>query len=75
MLSNASAITFEIHNNRHHFLGKHIVEYMPKLVLHHLSSKKLPRRKTVNIWVSGFLSEDQSKAKQWKKLLNYMPDS
>ena len=39
-----------------------------------LSGKK-PRRKTVNIWVSGFLSEDMDKDSQWGELLTTMPDS
>ena len=41
----------------------------------HISNKLIPRRKVINIWVSGFLSEDQVKKSQWKKLLKYMSDS
>ena len=38
-------------------------------------SSNLPERKVVNIFVSGFLSEDTDKKQQWIDLVNCMPDS
>lgn len=40
-----------------------------------LSPLDLPRRKVVNIWVAGFLSEDMDKKSHWKSLTQYMPAS
>ena len=40
-----------------------------------MSSTELPRKKTVNIWVSGFLSEDMDKKSHWAKLTAFMPES
>lgn len=45
------------------------------MTLVNLSGNVVPRRKVVNIFVSGFLSEDMDKTFQWKELLEIMPDS
>lgn len=55
----------EVHKNREKFLQDGDVKQLPKLKLVHLSNKAMPRRKTINIWVSGFLSEDMAKKQQW----------
>jgi hypothetical protein len=60
----ANGLLFTTHQNRHNLLPNHNSTNIPSLTLLPLSTN-LPRRKTVNIWVSGFLSEDMSKEQQW----------
>lgn len=78
VISGAGALLFEIHKNRESFLRadrEQKVEFLPKLTLVQLSGKLKERRKTVNILVSGFLSEDMCKKSQWEELVEIMPDS
>ena len=78
VISRSASYLFDVHEDRHNFLRSdrnQTAEFLPKLTLVHLSSKELPRKKTVNILVSGFLSEDMCKKSQWEELLQIMPDS
>lgn len=48
---------------------------IPSLSLINLAAKNVKRRKVVNIWISGFLSEDMDKKSHWEGLTEIMPDS
>lgn len=56
LISKASAVIFDVYIERHIFLKESDMKEVPDFRLINLSSDKLPRRKVVNIWVSGFLS-------------------
>lgn len=75
LLSRASAVIFDVYKERRTFITDGSMEELPDFRLINLSPEKLPRRKVVNIWVSGFLSENMDKKSHWKALTKFMPDS
>jgi hypothetical protein len=60
---------------RKNFLKDLNFNEVPNFILINLSPKELSRKKVVNIWIAGFLSEDMDKKSHWKQLTEYMTES
>lgn len=71
----ADSITYEVYQHRDSFLKGKSMDEVPNFKLINLTSLANSRRKIVNIWISGFLSEDMDKKSHWKSLAKLMPDS